>query len=87
MSTPIDSDVLVVGGGVCWPDRASFPRDKPCGEGVMPTGARLLDRLGVLAKVPSEQRHFIRGVGFVVKRLGRWPAATLGQTPVKRRTV
>lgn len=68
MSTPIDTDVLVVGGGVAGAttarllaefghhvillDRARFPRDKPCGEGVMPTGVRLLDRLGVLRSSP-----------------------------------
>src|SRR5205807_2242668 len=82
MSTWIDTDVLVVGGGVAGAatarllaetgqqvillDRARFPRDKPCGEGVMPTGVRLLDRLGVLAKIPPERRHILRGVGFVV---------------------
>jgi menaquinone-9 beta-reductase len=82
MSTRIDTDVLVVGGGVAGAttarllaeaghhvillDRARFPRDKPCGEGVMPTGVRLLDRLGVLAKIPHQQRHVLRGVGFVV---------------------
>ncbi len=82
MSTPIDTDVLVVGGGVAGAttarllaeaghhvivlDRARFPRDKPCGEGVMPTGVRLLDRLGILAKIPADHRHIIRGVGFVV---------------------
>lgn len=82
MSTRIDTDVLVVGGGVAGAatarllaeaghavivlDRACFPRDKPCGEGVMPTGVRLLDRLGILAKIPPERRHFLRGVGFVV---------------------
>jgi flavin-dependent dehydrogenase len=82
MSMLIDTDVLVVGGGVAGAttarllaetghhvillDRARFPRDKPCGEGVMPTGVRLLDRLGVLAKIPPERRHILRGVGFVV---------------------
>ncbi len=64
------TDVLVVGGGVAGAttarllaeaghrvivlDRARFPRDKPCGEGVMPTGVRLLARLGVLEKIPSD---------------------------------
>lgn len=82
MSTLVDTDVLVVGGGVAGAttarllaetghhvillDRARFPRDKPCGEGVMPTGVRLLDRLGVLAKIPPERRHILRGVGFVL---------------------
>jgi flavin-dependent dehydrogenase len=82
MSPPVDTDVLVVGGGVAGAatarllaeaghrvvllDRARFPRDKPCGEGVLPTGVRLLDRLGVLAKIPPDRRHALRGVGFVV---------------------
>jgi flavin-dependent dehydrogenase len=82
MSTTVETDVLVVGGGVAGAatarllaerghpvillDRARFPRDKPCGEGVMPTGVRLLDQLGVLAKVPPEKYHVLRGVGFVV---------------------
>lgn len=82
MSLPIETDVLVVGGGVAGAttarllaeaghrvivlDRARFPRDKPCGEGVMPTGVRLLHRLGVGAKLPPGQGHTLRGVGFVV---------------------
>jgi geranylgeranyl reductase family protein len=82
MSTPIETDVLVVGGGVAGSttarllaeaghrvivlDRACFPRDKPCGEGVMPTGVRLLDQLGVLKNLPPGQGHTLRGVGFVV---------------------
>ncbi len=82
MSTPIETDVLVIGGGVAGAatarllaeaghgvivlDRAHFPRDKPCGEGVMPTGVRLLDQLGVLTNIPFGQSHTLRGVGFVV---------------------
>jgi flavin-dependent dehydrogenase len=82
MRATIETDVLVVGAGVAGAatarllaeaghrvvllDRARFPRDKPCGEGVMPTGVRLLDRLGVLAKIPAGQRHVLRGAGFVV---------------------
>src|SRR5436309_16056238 len=82
MSTGIDTDVLVVGGGVAGAttarllaeaghrvivlDRARFPRDKPCGEGVMPTGVRLLDRLGVLRQFPPGQWRALRGVEFVV---------------------
>ncbi len=82
MSAPIETDVLVIGGGVAGAatarllaeaghrvivlDRAHFPRDKPCGEGVMPTGVRLLDQLGVLANIPPGQSHTLRGVSFVV---------------------
>lgn len=82
MSRPIETEVLVVGGGIAGAttarllaeaghqvivlDRACFPRDKPCGEGVMPTGVRLLDQLGVLTNIPPGQAHTLRGVGFVV---------------------
>src|SRR5262249_32626710 len=83
----IDTDVLVVGGGVAGAttarllaeaghrvivlDRARFPRDKPCGEGVMPTGVRLLDRLGGLARGLPGQMHPLGGVGFVVNGQAR----------------
>jgi flavin-dependent dehydrogenase len=100
MSPSLETDVLVVGGGVAGAatarllaerghqvillDRARFPRDKPCGEGVMPTGVRLLDRLGVLAKIPAEQCHVLRGVGFVVNGrdcvCGPFPDAGAGFT-------
>jgi flavin-dependent dehydrogenase len=82
MSAPIETDVLVVGGSVAGAatarllaeaghrvivlDRARFPRDKACGEGIMPTGVRLLHQLGVLARIPPGQQHMIRGVVFVV---------------------
>jgi 2-polyprenyl-6-methoxyphenol hydroxylase-like FAD-dependent oxidoreductase len=61
MGSP-DADVIVVGGGlggaaialglarrgisVAVVDKADFPRDKPCGEGLLPHGLELLDRLG-----------------------------------------
>ena len=69
-------DVLMVGGGpaglaagisfgraglrtvVC--ERGSLPADKPCGEGVMPTGLRHLERLGVSAYLrPEHMRPFV----------------------------
>jgi menaquinone-9 beta-reductase len=59
----MDADVLVIGGGPVgaslgmWlrraglralvVERARFPRDKPCGEGLLPAGAALLEELGV----------------------------------------
>jgi len=77
-----EADVVVVGGGIAgattarllaeagWGvivlEKAHFPRDKPCGEGIMPTGVRLLDQLGILARIPTTQQHVIRGVRFVV---------------------
>jgi 2-polyprenyl-6-methoxyphenol hydroxylase-like FAD-dependent oxidoreductase len=83
MQTGIETDVLVVGGSVAGAttarllaeaghrvivlDRARFPRDKPCGEGVMPTGVRLLDQLGILGRIQPDQRHILRGVRFIVE--------------------
>ncbi|MGA8016255.1 MAG: FAD-dependent oxidoreductase, partial [Candidatus Dormiibacterota bacterium] len=32
-------------------DRSRFPRDKPCGEGLMPSGVAALQRLGMLDRV------------------------------------
>jgi flavin-dependent dehydrogenase len=44
-------------------DKARFPRPKVCGEGVMPAGLAVLERLGVLPEVEREGRRF-RGVAF-----------------------
>lgn len=59
----MDSDLIVVGGGLVGAslglllprhgiramvlDENEFPRDKPCGEGLLPSGARILGSLGV----------------------------------------
>jgi len=59
----MDADVVVIGGGPVGAslgmllrrvglraivlERARFPRDKPCGEGLMPSGAAVLEELGV----------------------------------------
>ncbi|HEY8755760.1 MAG TPA: NAD(P)/FAD-dependent oxidoreductase [Candidatus Dormibacteraeota bacterium] len=43
-------------------DRARFPRDKACGEGLMPPGVAALRRLGVLDDVLATQAPRIRGV-------------------------
>src|SRR5260221_12150485 len=59
----MDADVAVIGGGpvgatlalllaragrrVTVLEKASLPRDKPCGEGLMPSGARVLAAAGV----------------------------------------
>jgi len=63
MVTAPDAQVIVVGGGPVGSvlamllgrsgvrtlvlEKASFPRDKPCGEGLMPGGVAILERLGV----------------------------------------
>ena len=59
----MDADVVVVGGGpvgatlamvlaragrrVTVVEKATLPRDKPCGEGMMPSGVKVLARLGI----------------------------------------
>jgi menaquinone-9 beta-reductase len=43
-------------------DRARFPRDKACGEGLMPPGVAVLRRLGVLDDVLAIPAPRIRGV-------------------------
>jgi 2-polyprenyl-6-methoxyphenol hydroxylase-like FAD-dependent oxidoreductase len=43
-------------------DRARFPRDKACGEGLMPPGVAVLRRLGVLQDVLDTQAPQLRGV-------------------------
>ena len=58
------ADVLIAGGGIAGAalatmlgrrgfrvelfERAQFPREKPCGEGLMPAGVAVLDRLGLM---------------------------------------
>ncbi|HYM50642.1 MAG TPA: FAD-dependent oxidoreductase [Candidatus Limnocylindrales bacterium] len=45
-------------------DRAAFPRDKVCGEGIMPPGRRVLEELGLLAPVLEAGAHDLRAVEF-----------------------
>jgi 2-polyprenyl-6-methoxyphenol hydroxylase-like FAD-dependent oxidoreductase len=63
VNASFDADVLVAGGGLAGAstalalrrrglsvvvvDKADFPRDKPCGEGLLPHGLDLLNELGV----------------------------------------
>jgi 2-polyprenyl-6-methoxyphenol hydroxylase-like FAD-dependent oxidoreductase len=73
-------DTLVVGGGpaglaaaivlgrnelsvmVC--ERTALPRDKPCGEGLMPTGAELLAALGASRYLEEAQVRHLAGIRF-----------------------
>ena len=43
-------------------DRARFPRDKICGEYLSPEGTRILDRLGILARVAARGARPLRGM-------------------------
>jgi geranylgeranyl reductase family protein len=74
-------EVVVVGGGpagsaaaaflagrgrdVLLLDRASFPRDKVCGEGVSPEAWRLLDAMGATDRVLALAPHPLRGMRLV----------------------
>ena len=46
-------------------ERGSWPRDKVCGEGVMPSGVEVLDRLGVLPLLEPDQCRPFVGIGWV----------------------
>ena len=79
--SPDEIDVLVVGGGpagmaagisfgraglrtlVC--ERGSLPADKPCGEGVMPTGLQCLERLGVSAYLDQDHTRHFTGIHYL----------------------
>jgi flavin-dependent dehydrogenase len=74
-------DVVIAGGGpggcatalacarrgleVLLIDRAHFPRDKACGEGLLPSGVAALAELGLLAEVRREAQR-IEGIGFSI---------------------
>ena len=60
-------------------DRADFPRDKSCGDGVAPQVLDVLDRLGVrglLDDWPTDRRARARLPGRRLAAAGRWPART-----------
>jgi 2-polyprenyl-6-methoxyphenol hydroxylase-like FAD-dependent oxidoreductase len=74
-------DVAVVGGGpvglaaaaaaarkglsVVLLEREALPHDKACGEGVMPAGLAVLERLGARARIPADQASPFRGIRYV----------------------
>ena len=73
-------DVIVVGAGVAGSmtaallaqqgcdvllvERATFPREKICGEGLMPAGADILHKLGILSELQSEGAQAFFGIHF-----------------------
>ena len=79
--SPDEIDVLVVGGGpagmaagisfgrsglrtlVC--ERGPLPADKPCGEGLMPTGLQYLERLGISAYLDRDHTHPFLGIHYL----------------------
>ncbi len=57
-------------------DRAAFPRDKVCGEGLLPHGVTELDRLGLLDAVRGTGARPFRGIAYHVgteRAFGRFP--------------
>ena len=84
--------VVIVGGGIAGTslaialgragrsvqlfDAQTFPRDKPCGEGLMPAGVSALQRLGIADGAGGAPLHGVRyHVGARVA-VGRFPAST-----------
>ena len=76
-------DIIIVGGSVAGAaaaialadgghrilvvDKATFPRDKPCGEGIMPQGMQILDDLGLGPDLRALGRPF-QGISFVNRK-------------------
>lgn len=97
---PATCDVLVVGAGpagsacahwlaragldVVLVDQHEFPRDKVCGDGLIPDAHRALQRLGVHAEVMAQAQP-VRHVGCIGPRGGRVDVA--GQLAVLQRRV
>ena len=83
-------DVLIAGGGPAGAslaillgclgfrvelyERSSFPREKPCGEGLMPAGVAVLERMGLAEAVGGEAFFGIRYHAGGHTAEGRFPA-------------
>jgi geranylgeranyl reductase family protein len=93
-STPLRTDVLVVGAGpagsatAAWAaragldtvlaDKAVFPRDKTCGDGLTPRAIGELERLGLGDWVRAHTvNHGLRAHGFGQTLLLPWPGGSL----------
>jgi flavin-dependent dehydrogenase len=92
-----DADAVVVGAGpsgaatalllarsghrVLLLDRAHFPRDKACGEGLMPSGVAALGRLGVLDAVLASGAPPLRTVTYEVRSAERSATAAFPAPP------
>jgi menaquinone-9 beta-reductase len=91
----LETEVVVVGGGpsgattalllaraghqVVLVDRARFPRDKACGEGLMPPGVAVLRRLGLYERVMATGARPLDGVTY--QHQGGHPAASASFPP------
>jgi menaquinone-9 beta-reductase len=86
------SGIVIVGGGVAGAslaialgraglavelfDAQTFPRDKPCGEGIMPAGVSALRRLGVPDGAGGAAFHGVRYHTGARVAVGRFPPST-----------
>ncbi len=94
---PVDTDVLVVGAGpagsatAAWAARAgldvtlvdaeTFPRDKPCGDGLTPRAILELDELGLSPWLEGRARNWgLRAAGFGQELYLPWPGGSLPST-------
>jgi len=84
------TDVLIAGGGIAGSalaimlgragltvelfERGEFPRDKPCGEGLMPGGVEVLERLGLADSVGGAPFYGVRYYADSLVAEGRFPA-------------
>jgi 2-polyprenyl-6-methoxyphenol hydroxylase-like FAD-dependent oxidoreductase len=62
-------------------DAHRFPRDKPCGEGIMPAGVAVLERLGLRDAVGGQPLATVRYHGFGLTAEAPFPSR-LGRAPV-----
>jgi menaquinone-9 beta-reductase len=83
------ADVLIAGGGPAGAslaimlgraglsvdlfDSHRFPREKPCGEGLMPSGVAVLERLGLLDAVGGQRLPGVRYHGFGLSAESAFP--------------
>ncbi len=83
------ADVLIAGGGIAGSalgillgrrgltveifERSQFPREKPCGEGLMPAGVAALERLGLAEAVGGAPFHGVRYHFGDQTAVGRFP--------------
>ncbi len=92
--SPFDTDVLVVGAGpagsatAAWAarlgldvtlvDAETFPRDKPCGDGLTPRAIAELDQLGLSPWLDGRARNWgLRAAGFGQELYLPWPGGSL----------
>ena len=106
MGIGFDADVVIVGAGpagataacfladagarVLLLDRATFPREKPCGEGILPPGVDVLERLGIAASLRAGGAREFDGIRYHAPAgrtaIGAFPAGGHG-LGVRRRVL